>query len=233
MTHASVTDVSTRSQFNPLTDLSPSELAIVYADQFLRTSANPYPEDVRVPLCGRFAEAGPLAFYPMVTALGALLQAGVLTVRTEKERLLRFWSVDVVTILRNRDVTVAWPAGSPEQRCVDWLETGNRDETTVEAIMRDVLAEFAFNPPGRATVDVLTRGLVDRGIVVKQSRKIFHVLSVGELHVSDTHRAALDAVAPADVKKVLQCRRFIRPAERAACLEYWNLQVRLQRQDSA
>lgn len=142
--------------------LTPSELVVLYAERFA-PSPRPMSPRCEAPLTGVRLSAVHLVVAALTSAMAALQCAGAIEVQVHRRRsLLGLRSVRRLVTFPGQ-ATVTWPECSMEQALAAAAAEG---EVEASILVVRALAEDSFDPWNH-TIDRILRGLVQRGVIVR------------------------------------------------------------------
>lgn len=206
--------------------LTPSEVALLYADRFLPSFPEPFEGSYRVPLSGRYLDVESLAQFMADTCLGALLQSD--SARLAVQRRLKIVRQAPAVLLQLGPQGGEWPHDSPEERVLRWLARAGSREGWLDDAWRHVMLPAVSGTPEREACDHAL-GRVERlGIVVPLIRRVLRFIKVREYDVADRHRRTLARADEGEVRTIVACRAAVPASLQLLVREAWRSAVALR-----
>lgn len=211
------------SPLDLLAQLTPSEVALAFADRFLPATSEKQLWGYLVMTSGRYVNSPNLAAFMAEVVVGALVERGDAALLERPTRFL-LWSrsrpalqLSAAAASGNR-----WPVDSPEGRVLEWLRA-QRDHAA--HLLRDVLAEGLIGDPNdaahRAPLDVGLRGMARLHLTAVAHRSTMRIVRYDEVTIDQARVAVLSRASDADVTACLAGHRALSANERARIRRAW------------
>ena len=216
-----------------LAQLSPTEVAVLFADRLLPASPAGSWGGWRVACSEQKVAVQEFALLALDTLVGALVDANAIELSLrQRDGLFKSYEVAHLRLLPGVRPSV-FPHQSPEARVIDWLARQPQREGWLDEAITGTLIPTEVPQPARSWNHELHKGLTARRLAHEERRQILLVFSTRTYRLTPDTLEALATVPDEDVASTLACRARLDAAQSLRCRQAWRHAVHLRQEDTS